>query len=385
MGARLGGDQGTRGELLGLLGQFGKVGSATEGLAQAEAIRQALTAGRGDDTPLTRSLLNVAGSLAREGGMVGSLAENAALIGTTSLSGGPMMADTRALQVSRAVRGTSAKEMERIEAEFGIKVGSKEGLEARLAKIVPKLRQIGKTEDVSSWLTRNIGTSQENAQALIEIMENYEVFTERAKLARETATAGGAKVMAENEAWRKTPMGRRMLAEAEGEAAKHVQGERVEGYQAMVAAAQAGIEARDPTALNNLKSSMHSVARLGLGWLGVGSEAEETTNAALAARLKRAGMSDPFNTPWGAFRGMFMSPADRGNEMIGLLRSKGIDPSDVVGEGVGSQIATKLDRLIDLQEMANRQRDEGNRDRKAAADKPRPLGRGAPAPMPARP
>jgi hypothetical protein len=101
MQARQGGDAGTRGDLAGILGQFGKIGSAEEGLGQMEAIRQALTAGRGDDTPLTNQLLKVAGSIVREGGPVPSLPEMGAIIGVTSLSAGPEAAGTRAEQLYR--------------------------------------------------------------------------------------------------------------------------------------------------------------------------------------------------------------------------------------------------------------------------------------------
>jgi hypothetical protein len=274
--------------------------------------------------------------------------------------------------------------MKRIEKEFGIKVGSKAGLEERLARIVPKLREIGKTQDIASWLTTNIGTSQENALALQQLMPNYEAFTGRMQMAREMARTGGASVLADNAAWQKSRMGQSMIAEAQADAGRFLQGERVSDFAALTAKAQAEIENRPLSILGNLKSAVHSVADYALG-PAVGSEAEERTNARLSARLGAAGLSDPFNSPVGALRGMFMTPAEKGNEMIETLRRNKIDPMSVTGGGVGSNLEAKLDLLIAAQERNNQLLAQGNQQRAQGNQQRPPLPPGKPVGQPARP
>ena len=125
--ARLGGSAAVHGDLAGLLGQFtkyapGKAG-VTQGLGDLEAIRLGLTAGRGDDSPLTAQLLKTAGSLAGDGLPVGDMKELAALIGVTSLSGGPLKAGTRAEQLVRGLRSGMNKAQGGYLKEIGITEG----------------------------------------------------------------------------------------------------------------------------------------------------------------------------------------------------------------------------------------------------------------------
>lgn len=366
MGARLGGDQGTRGEMLGLLAQFGKVGSAKEGLAQMEAVRQGLTAGRGDDSPLSKALLNVAGGLVREGGMVGSIAENAALVGITSLAGGPGMADTRALQLTRAVRGTTTKQAQALEKQFGIKVGSTEGLESRLGKMIPKLREIqaGGT-DVSAYLRDTLDLPEENAQALLEMMPNFEAFQQRAKLARETAAGGGDSVVAANEKFARSATGRTMRADAKGAAGRFLQGERVKQFGAMTAEEQARLDSQDPSVMLGVQSRVMGAASYVIP--GVGTQAENYANADLERQLGAAGVSNPYGGILGGARALFTPPAARGSAMIGALEGAGITPQSGIGGGAAEKIVAGLTKLIEKTE-------EGNRDRRQASQPPLNVG-----------
>lgn len=251
MAARHGGDAGTRGELAGLLGQFGKIGSAREGLGQLEAIRIALTEGRGDDTPLTQQLLKAAGSIVREGGTVGSLPEMAALIGVTSLSAGPQEAGTRAEQVVRALRagltkqrggpGTKVPQGKYLK-DLGIT--EKDSLEGALGKIAPDLQKAeasGRELDV--YLAERGFKNYEERRALIETYRNYDVLKQRFAAARKAGGAGvGGEVEAANRRFLATPQGRSEVADALKKSAEVTQGVGDERYLAAIAEAEASPE-----------------------------------------------------------------------------------------------------------------------------------------------
>jgi len=336
--ARQGGATGVKGDLAGMLSSFGRVESAEQGLGQLEAIRQALTEGRGDDTPLTRSLLNVSGSLVREGGPVGTLPELAALVGTTSLTSGPMMADTRALQVVRATRGTTKEQMEKIQKEFGIQVGSKMGLEERLAKIVPKLREIDKTQDVSAFLTTAIGVPQEDSQALLEIMGNYEVLQQRFASAR--AGAGqGADVMRQNQAFLDSPLGRQMVGQANQEVGTYLQGSKKVGAQGLLDVVK-GIQSAEPPSWNK---SLEEGTYRALSF-GASGRAEARANEILGMQARDAGVTFKPEA-WGA------SPIDVIQHKMDTLQQFGLNPMQGANERSQAFIEGPLNKLVALQEQ----------------------------------
>lgn len=200
MAARQGGDAGTKGELAGILGQFGPVGSAQEGLNQLEAIRIALTEGRGDDTPLTQQLLKAAGSIVREGGVIKSLPEMAALVGVTSLAAGPEEAGTRAQQLVRGLRvgltkQTTAEGTEVSQGDYlkSLGISEEDDLERTLALVVPDLQRakdMGRDLDV--YLAGKNFRSFEERRALIEVVENYGAFTKRMAASRAVGQGAGA-------------------------------------------------------------------------------------------------------------------------------------------------------------------------------------------------
>lgn len=365
-GARLGGDQGTRGELLGILPQFGKIGSAKDAMGKMEAIRLALTEGRGDDSPLTRSLLNVAGKLGGEGGMVGSLEENAALVGTTSLAAGPLMADTRAIQLTRATRGTTAKTMQKTEDAFGLKVGNTLSLEDRLEKIIPKLRDIqGRGEDVVSWLTTNLEMPQEEAEALREFMPNFEVFKERAAKARETAQGGGDAVVAENAAFGSTDLGRSMQAKAEGEAGRFLLGEKQKGFQGL--AAKYGARRSKDDSLGTAASDI--INSLGAKiFSGIGTPEENDTLGALRDEIEKRGLRMPANAS--GVRAGFTPPVQQGTAMMDTLRQAGVDPFQIVQGEIAKAITKPLDQVVEESKKQTEELKKLNRP---------PLPQGAPA------
>jgi len=272
---RVGGDAYTHGELAGLLGQFGPVKSAEQGLGQLEAIRIGLTKGRGDDTPLTRQLLKASGAMVREGGSVGTLPEMAALIGVTSLSAGPEEAGTRAEQLNRAFRSgltrhTKGRGIKVPQAEYLKKqgIGEKDTLETMLDKVVPDLKKAeDKGRDLDVYLGERGFRSFEERRAIIETYRNYDAFKLRMREMREAQgiptkediAAGarpggkplGAKEMAANEAFKGSTEGRRAIAEAVGDTNQVRQDLKGERWAALLKEAEASAafqkEERDPS------------------------------------------------------------------------------------------------------------------------------------------
>lgn len=241
MAARQGGDAGTRGELAGLLGQFGKVDSAQSGMAQLEAIRVALTEGRGDDTPLTRQLLQSAGSMVREGGPVGTLAEQAALIGVTSLSAGPEASATRAEQLSRGLRAgltkmVGGKGTKEPQGKYLKRLGitEKDSLESALDKLIPDIRKAragGREADV--YLAEHGFRGEEERKAIVEVEGVYEQLKDRFKAAREAGAGGGAAAAKANARYLASPEGRAAVGDALAKAAEQtrgIRGERMAAY-----------------------------------------------------------------------------------------------------------------------------------------------------------
>ena len=338
--ARQGGDTGVKGDLAGILPMFGKVESAQAGLGQLEAIRQALTEGRGDDTPLTRSLLNVAGTMVREGGPVGTLPELAALVGTTSLSAGPGMADTRALQIMRGVRGTTREQMQAIEKEFGIQAGSKMGLEERLGLMVPKLREVEKTQDVASWLTTAVGTPQEDAQALIEVMGNYDVLKKRFASARAGST-GGAAVVGQNKEFLNSALGRKMVAGSKEQAGQYLVGRQTQDAQALIESMRALQAAEPPSIGKQMEEMTYRATSLG-GW----GRAEAKAHEILLSQGRRQGIDQLFPSE---FPG---TPAlTQIQHKMNVLRQHGQDPFEGSRALTGAFLDKPLERLITLQEQ----------------------------------
>lgn len=232
--ARQGGDTGTHGELAGILGQFGKVDSVAAGLGQLEAIRVALTEGRGDDPILTRQLLASAGSMVREGGAVGSLSEQAALIGVTSLSGGPAKAGTRAEQLSRGLRagltkmrggpGTVEPQGKWLKR---LGVTENDSLEVALDKIIPDLRKAkAEGRGLEVFLSEHGMKSEEERRALIEVEGVYEQLKERFAAARKASTQGGPEALAANQRFLESDLGRSQVAEQLGAVSTATRGMR---------------------------------------------------------------------------------------------------------------------------------------------------------------
>lgn len=237
MSVRQGGDPKSRGELAGLIAQFGPVRSAQQGLGQLEAIRQGLTEGRGEDPQLTAALLHIGGSMIRQkGGPVATLPELASVLGTMSLSAGPGMADTRTEQLIRGVLGGSKEQQAFKEQAFGITTkdtakGPRDTLETGLAKMMPRLQEIAKTQDVGSYLSAS-GIPEEQGRAIVELMENYDVFTQRIQKAR--GAQAGAPVAAANRDFMQSVARRTALGQTRRQVSEINRGLSERDYAAML-------------------------------------------------------------------------------------------------------------------------------------------------------
>lgn len=242
MSARQGGDAGTRGELAGILGQFGKVTSAQQGLGQLESIRIALTEGRGDDTPLTQQLLDAAGATVREGGPVGTLPELAALIGVTSLTnpGEASMLTKQLIRGVRTKRGKMSKPKgaKESQGQYLQRLGVKENdsLEAILDKVVPDLQAAQASgRDIEGYLTEHGFSQSQERLALTTFVPNYEAFKKRMAASRQAGQ--GAAVEQQNQAFLASPYGRQVVADVQNKISEQEIGLRTERFNTLMSEA----------------------------------------------------------------------------------------------------------------------------------------------------
>lgn len=341
MAARQGGSASTRGELAGLLGQFGKVESASAGLGQLEAIRIALMEGRGDDTPLTKQLLATAGAMVSEGGVVGSLQEQAALIGVTSLSAGPGRAGTRAEQLNRALRGGIGDKGTR--GRYMNKLGVKENdnLETILGKIVPDLRRArseGRNPD--SYLKEQEFGNQAERRALLEVEQVYDQLVIRFENAREASSNAGPA----NQRFLASPLGRQGVGEALMKAAEVSRGIPGERSLALLAEAEASPEfQKSEESIGGYLGNIFTGGMEGHFWnpskRGRELRLQGVASGILTDRATKAGVtSTELEGAATNFRTGGENFPSYVNEVEGLIARHG-------GGGIGADIKPALDRL----------------------------------------
>ncbi|MDR3638681.1 MAG: hypothetical protein P4L84_33050 [Isosphaeraceae bacterium] len=247
---RLGGDMGTHGDLAGILGQYGKVNSAQHGLSQLEAVRWALTAGRGDDPVLTRGLLEASGATVREGGAVGNLPEMAALVGVMSLSAGASQAGTRTEQLIRGLRvgmtkHRKVKGAESSQADYlkGLGFTEKDSIEEMLDKIVPDIvKAEGAGRDASVYLAEHGFRNEEERRALVEVAHNYQPLKQRFAETRKRMNTFGPGEQATNQAFLDSPQGRAGVAGAMKDTAQVSLGLRHEKWKVLLEEAESDPE-----------------------------------------------------------------------------------------------------------------------------------------------
>lgn len=297
-------DMNTRGDLLGVISQFQKLDPGRKGteqaLATAEAVRQALVAGRGDDAPLTKSLLNVAGSFVGDKGPIPTLSEMAAVVGTTSLSAGAGAADSRAEALLRGLRGTTSEQISFLRS---IGIGENDKFEVKADKMMSHLAaKQASGRDISTYLTES-GFNDEQSRAFAETLPNYGTLKERLKLAREARS--GADLIAESDRVALTDPNQRMrLAEADLAAARLARGVERQAIQPDIIAGQAALVARgadtDPAMiLGDLARSAGSFGQVA----GIETRAKME---ALSRLRKQAGVGDGYGEK--AARALFGDP-----------------------------------------------------------------------------
>lgn len=385
MAARQGGDAGTRGELAGILGQFGKVESAEQGLGQLEAIRQALTEGRGDDTPLTQQLLKSAGAIVREGGVVRSLPEMAALIGATSLTAGPEAAGTHAEHIVRGfqaglTRHHKTKGAVESQSDYLKRLGVKEGgtLEDYLDVVIPDLKKaMAAGRNPGTYLGEHGIRSDEERRALIETVDNYEVIKQRFAAARK---AGQGKAVAEENAkFLQAPEGRNAVAEALLSAAQTTRGVQEERYNVLLKEAEASPEfqAQERSVFTQPKDIALGLASGALSnpaKYGRTVRLEEQAYKILSKRASDAEITEP------DLRAITRKEMNGGEDQIPRVFNAIERKIGERGGSVATNIQPTMDRLAKAMEENNKLLAENNRKMNAppAAGAPRQ----APPPLP---
>lgn len=375
---------GPRAELAGLLGMFGKIApgqaGVRQGLGQLEAIRLGLTAGRGEDEPLTRELLGVAGSMVRAGGPLPSLPELSALVGVTSLAGGPGRAGERVEQLVRGLMGTTPKQMKFLQ---GLGIEEHMNLEERLDVLVPQLREVGKTRDIRTYLTQ-AGMNAEQVRAIEETLPNYEILKGRFDLARGGAAGGGEAVERANQEFMRSRLGREMQVANQQQAAQVLTGEQFRDIRTIFGAEEAEWVAnkmdvrRDVgagTFLEGLIQTPLSVLT-GQGFaggpaaLGRRTRIEEAAMSQLIGQAAEMGID---TVKVGAEAGG--SFIEQGQAFIEAIKEKGGDPFAGYDKGTIARLIERQNELLEEQNAIMKQ-DQKPRD---------PALPGKPQPIPSRP
>lgn len=363
-----GGDAGTRGDLAGVLGQFSKIGTVEAGLGQMEAIRQGLTAGRGDDPVLTAQLLKTAGSIVREGGSVGSLPEMAALIGATSLSGGPEQAGTRAEHLNRALKGGLLRHTKRkgaimSQADYMKSLGitEKTDMEGFLGAIVPdvmKAKAAGR--DVESYLGEHGLSNSEERRAVMEMVPLYDAVKSRMERAR--GAQDGSKILEANKRFLQSTSGQEAVAEQLADVQTVTKGLPSRGLRALKEAAKASPEmlSGDQSILTRTIGDLVSGMMMGeipfvssmaggAGPMAAGRESrsERLAISALRSQALAAGVSEKelLEAQHGSY-GTADYQAEYVNRVQALIAGKGGDTS--------IRTESTMSRLADAVEKSNR-------------------------------
>lgn len=247
--ARTGLDGGAAGDLTAMIAQFSKVPNAAAGAAQLGAIAWGLNEGRGNLTPLGKSLANTAGAIVNEeGGPVRSLPELAAILGVASQNANPAAAGTRVQQAFRALN--------RFDGDRGRTLGmvgitGDDDLLARLEKIAPRIRAANQPGQggAQRWLWEQGFHNQAENRSLIQLVENLPVIEQRVGRWRaldtpEKRDAAGKEIIAADAAFLKDQLaGQRRVGEAVNDAGQLVRGQGGETIAALRLAAEGRLRA----------------------------------------------------------------------------------------------------------------------------------------------
>lgn len=370
MARRQGADVKTRGDLAGIMAQFKKYTDPAEVLGDIEKVRYALTAGRGEDKPLTDSLLHVAGSLVKEhGGMVADLPQLAAQIGTHSLTAGAMQSDVRTEQLARGLRGTTSKQMKFLQEWAGI--DEHDDMEQRVDKGVAALRKtMASGRDPTTFLVES-GMNAEQTRALVEMEGVYEVYKQRLAKAREQGT--GEAVRKANKEFQESPLGRFEEGKMEKEAAGVVVGQKNKSWSAVLEKAEAQwiIEHRD-------ESEGEAFANI-LGGIGTG-----TFSAEAGRKSRIRGFAVEKLREQAAGMGILGDVEKRRYPLGGFVRPETAEEGRILSEEIGNAggvpgsnmtgVSEGIDELVAIEK-------EKARERTNAAPPPLPAGRPTTAAM----
>jgi hypothetical protein len=324
MAARQGASPKVRGELAGLMAQFKKYTSATDVLGDLEKVRMGLTEGRGEDAPLTESLIHVAGSFVDQGagGMIADLPELAAQIGTASIGAGALGADVRTKQLGALVRGGSREQQKFVKDFTGIDY-DKDNMETRLAKLMGALQGVKeKGRDPQAYLAEQ-GIDPEKAQAAAEMLGVYDVY--KTRLAKSREAGKGEEVEAANAAFLRSKEARAQQGETSVKAAEILTGQKNMDWVGVVEKARGEWVAtgEDESTISNLMSGV--MGRLGGGLIGGGiKEGREhrIRNLAIQKLRSQAGAAGIDTGPM-AFSA---SQDEEGRMLIEALMAKKIEP-----------------------------------------------------------
>lgn len=311
--ARRGGDAATSADLAGILSMYVPIKSPEQGLKELADIAYVLAPGRGEDPVLTRQLLKSMGSLTGEGMPLADPKSAGAFLGALSLTAGPTESGTRLEQANRAILGGLADPARAPYLQSkGIKTG--QGFGEWFTALAPDIEAAQLKGEGHTFLASKGYQSVEERTAILEMVKVRE--TAESVLKRRALEAPtGAQEMAENEAYRRSPEGRKAVAGAETDSFDFGRARHVQSHYARVAEAanDPATRAADRSLITQGLDMVRGLTRGSLGFeAGREIRLEEMAVERAKSRALKAGAS------WGEITSAEMAAGRHDNPLAAL-------------------------------------------------------------------
>jgi hypothetical protein len=218
----------TAANLAGVLGQYGHVESAEQGMDQIGRVHAALNKGRGHMEPLVNSLIKAMGvTVGEEGAPVETPAEMAVYLATQSANVLPGEAGTLGVDSVLALRrfgdGAQGKALDRL------KITPNMSHEKAMSVLIPHLQKADKDgTGADAWLKKNGFRRKEEVRALVNESRNWNVIQAGLKTARDPADKGAEEIRKNEEFLRADKVGIRKKSEANDAAQEWIVGKKEE-------------------------------------------------------------------------------------------------------------------------------------------------------------
>lgn len=383
-GVRTGLDGGTAGDLGASLAVYERVKDGRDAAGKLASIGYGLNEGRGDLKPLSKSLMNTAGTIVEEGGQVNDLGELAAILGVMSIGNTPDTAGHRITQASRELRRFSDPKRGKALKDAGITKDDS------FMSSLEKMKAAIGDEDEDIWLQKHGFQNREGNKGMIFAMRRLDMAKRRIAKGRKIR-ADGEKEQEINRNFRdNTQAGRKRVADAQAQSLKMEKGMKEGGINIarelsknrLIAEGKIGHDQGQADALADWGGLRQKVSG---GMSAYDRRIEEETRQQLKRSAKEAGIGkEEFekivkdNGGWdkegahsntAAFNAVSREIEARGENAYG---PKEQSAADRAGWGTEQQlkanepIVERLDKLVSIEESKRRDQQQAPNGRRGA-------------------